>query len=549
MKNLKNSYTWLLALLLALALGALPATGMAASSKASKMLLIRETVGQPPSYPTSFNVYTSAPEYTAAWGLSLNIAAAQEKAIAANITQIQPIPAVDGSGNPLLQSDLLANAGAVFTAQTADIIANLMAQYMQTAGAATAILNFQQQVMVQGNSQPMYLVWQLIVDGSGRPRYGDAQLIPSVPNFVYADYTSKAVAAALPPSFAYPQAGTVQWQQVNQQMAPVTAMQTINVNGAFDAPTADATASVYPAGCTQSGGQVSCDPDYGLKCLIDHTSDPYSAASPNPANPSDTGCPAVPINGYSDFKSLMNANGASAGFVDYVQSLAPQYTTSTDSSGNTIQTALVDVSVDTRTWSGGGYSNCPFVVNSSNDWQQPSYSVSVTCTDAGGNSVVFIGTNDAYQYTQPWPGEIDTDSSEVSPVQAAFGSAVVTILSMSDSTDGIADVSVSGGGSGNSSATYTNTGRIGYAVQSTANRYYVQSGGAYTLMGSVTNPTLAPTQNYSKTDTLPSGADSAGYAYLIIDPFHTTQTYDYRNDPVNLLPASDYLYVAPIVTQ
>ncbi|HET9113002.1 MAG TPA: hypothetical protein VFN66_03930, partial [Burkholderiales bacterium] len=380
MKKLKNSYAWLVALVLALALGALPATVLATSSKASKTVLIYETIGQPPAYLSSFKAYTSSLGYTADSGLSFNLAAAQESStVASTITELSPVTAVDGNGNPLSQSTLLGNAKSSLTPQYVDSIASQMAAYMQTAGAASAIFNYQQQVMVQGNSHPMYLVWQLIVDGSGRPRYGDARLIPTIPNFVYAKYTSKAVAATLPPSFAYPQAGNLQWQQVNQQIQPVTALQTINLNGAFDAPTAAPTATAYPAGCTldAASGQVGCDPDYGLKCLINHASDPYTAASPNPANPSDTGCPAVPINGYTDFIGMENANGASGGYVDYVRTLTPVYTTSTDANGNTIQTAAVVVSVDSRTMQESGniyYTPIPAINNIDNNGNPLTYS-------------------------------------------------------------------------------------------------------------------------------------------------------------------------------
>ena len=79
------------------------------------------------------------------------------------------------------------------------------------------------------------------------------------------------------------------------------------------------------------------------------------------------------------------------------------------------------------------------------------------------------------------------------------------------------------------------------------NRYYVTPDGHYFLIGNVTANSIAPTQNYNKTVSLPDGANSGGYAYLIIDPFNTTQIYDYRNDTVNRLPAANYLYVAPIV--
>ncbi|MHB0990135.1 MAG: hypothetical protein ACYC3O_11015 [Burkholderiales bacterium] len=658
MKNLKNLYTWLVALLLVLALGALPATGMAASSKVSKTLLIYETIGQAPAYPVSFKAYTSSLGYTAASGLSYNLAAAQEQQIAARVTDLQPVTAVDGSGHPLSQNTLLGNAKTSLTQQYVNSLAGQMAAYMQAAGAATAIFNYQQQVMVQGNSQPMYLVWQLIVDGSGRPRYGDAQLIPSAPNFVHAVYTSKAVAATLPASFAYKQAGTVQWQQVNQQVQPLTAMQTIDVNGAFDAPTADATASVYPAGCTldAASGQVSCDPDYGLKCLINHASDPYTAASPNPANPNDTGCPTVPINGYTDFISLENANGASGGYLDYVYSLTPVYIPSTDGSGT--QTAAVAVSVDTRTWAQNGYSNCNYgqyvlnqvdylgnpippaftvtdnfnfyydssnssgllsrlvyetgIYNSyidSNNGTFVNYTIYpdlnssndnvelYQCQDASGayhyfmnNGAGALNTSNNGQpatfpivsaaYNYPLTGvtyyNIQSPFSfseftiSLTPSVDIYGNPISVALftpvgsqtyvvthpsvyatnlsywgaaTQGDYATSPVNIDTTTGG------TYTNTGRIGYQVQSTVNRYYVTPDGQYILIGSRLLPVIAPTQNYSKTVSLPSGADPASYAYLIIDPFNTTQTYDYRNDTVNQLPASDYIYVAPIVIQ
>jgi hypothetical protein len=98
---------------------------------------------------------------------------------------------------------------------------------------------------------------------------------------------------------------------------------------------------------------------------------------------------------------------------------------------------------------------------------------------------------------------------------------------------------------GNSGPTYTNSGTIGYEVQSVVDRYYVLPDGAYTLLNELTFPQQAPTQSYSYSVTLPGGATLAGYANMIIDPFGTDQVYDYTNDTVNGLPASAYT-VAPI---
>ena len=687
-------------LLLLLALSGLTAASCAAGSNASKTVLVYETVsqpiGQPPVYTSSFKVYTASLGYTATTGSSFNLAAAQEQgASAASIAQAPPITAVDPSGNPLSQSTLLADANNVTSGfpSYAQALASQMVGtpsqpgYLRQVGASSAIFNYQQQVMVQGNTQPMYLVWQEIVDSNGRPRYGDAQLIPTAPNFVYAGYTSKAVAATLPASFAYPQAGTILWYPIAAPqltiiqtgvLTAIAAGGAINVNGAFDAPVADSNATPpYPAGCAlNSTGLVGCDPDYGLKCMINHGSDP--------------GCPPVPIvdsngNSYTDFISLENANGASAGYVDYTRSLTPVYTYSPDSNGDTIQTAKVTVSVDTRTWNSNGYNNCqlqnglmdlpnPFsggyqggfedwlgeaVVYSYNGYSQ-AYNYYV-CLDSRGvshylarpwslspsfvyynhNYIGYGGLSFPYANVTGWayqtnmtsvysfseyalslafnyydpsvytingninivlgtnynPAYLYYDSCSVQPVWTSSATPVIdscgaqqnpwqdlnmvtcttadpnctTVfipvgsvlyqLNHPNMASGVCD-GCNDGGPGNiafdtsnftsSGGTYTNTGRIGYAVQSVVDRYYVTPDGNYVPINeTLPTITLAPTQStqyYNKTVTLPSGATSASYGNIIIDPFNTTQLYDYTNDTVNLLPATSYIYVAPIFT-
>ncbi len=97
--------------------------------------------------------------------------------------------------------------------------------------------------------------------------------------------------------------------------------------------------------------------------------------------------------------------------------------------------------------------------------------------------------------------------------------------------------------------TLLNSGRIGYAVQSTVDRYYVTPDGAYSAIATTTMPSIAPTQSYNKSVALPQGANAASYTTLIIDPFNTTQIYDYTNDTVNGLPVSAYVYVAPLQAQ
>jgi hypothetical protein len=495
------------------------------------------------------------------------------------------------------------------------------------------------------------LTFQEAVDSSGRPRYGAAQLIPTKPAYDYGIYTSKAVAQTLPSSFAYPNAGTVQYQSVDQQMNPLSAMSTVNVNGAFDAPVASPTATTYPAGCKvdSSTGLVGCDPDYGLKCLINHASDPQ--------------CPATPINGFTDFIGVLNANGASGGYLDYVRSLTPVYTQSTDANGNLVQTAQVSVSVDTRSFIqngcnalieqtyyseqlsqyGGypvgqyliadgcdhygcsgtyfplltcgsryfvpetnGYGVGPYVVGSlyqtialngiwggstENNYVYGSHSDPLAGfgwnSYTAGSTVYFpvtykevtlsppgytYGYYDDYgNYTTTttapnlsgcyWGAPYDSNwnvcSYDAYPIMPKITSILSTGMQVygtfnyeayphNDAGDNMSWQSWSNLRI-NSTATFRNTGRVGYQVQSSVDRYFVYPDGTYALINHITTQQVAPTQNYDWTVTLPQGATSQSYTNMIIDPFKGQAVYDWTNDTVNHLPASTYIYVAPLV--
>lgn len=532
-----------------------------ADSHASKTLLIYETVGQPPGYAISFKAYTSALAYSQASGLSFNLAAAREQGVIAGAVAALPaVTALDNQGKPLTQDALLTVANTMVS-QYAQPLATQMASYMSSAGAASGIFNFNQQVMVQGNSAPMYLVWQEIVDVTGRPRYGNFTLVPSQPNAVYGKYTSLAVAKGLPASFAYPQGGTLQWEPIkpmaepNQAPQPLGTQQTVNLQGSFDAPVAQANATTYPPGCQgQATGPVACDPDYGLKCLINHASDPYSVGNPNPLNPADTGCPAVPINGFTDFTTLLNSQGASVGYLDYVRSLQPVYTTSTNAQGQAVQTAQVTVSVNSRIMHQNPTCQLKQVVGWSQNGRICHVSSQAICAEAAGNfNVTFNqGVLDYAHIGQTLIGRAYT-----TPGYRYLGSAQVTVLSLVPSIcpgtcgncdiTGTASASLAGAAGTTGNGTYINAGQIGYEVQSMVNRYFVTPDGQYSLVGTVTSTSQAPVQSYSKTVNLPQGADAVSYANVIIDPFLTTQLYDYMNDTVNGLPPAAYVYVAPIL--
>ena len=579
------------------------------ASKTNKTLLVVQTVGQAPGYSGSFNVYTANLGYSAARGLNYGAASAMEPDPAmTGIAQMPAVVAQDAQGNPLSQGALLAAANAEILGQAASLATGL-AQYMNSAGCGSALFSFRQQVMVQGNASPMALVWQEIVDVNGRPRYGNVQLVPSAPNFVYGLYLPQAVDATLPASFtslsadalggsqigaSLPPPGALQWLQVNQQLQPQTAAQVFALNGAFDAPTVNPAATATTPGCqsvtVNDQNQLVCDPDYGLKCLINHAS--------------DAGCPVVPINGYSDFISLENANGASGGWLDYVRSLTPVYVTSTNAQGQTVRTAQVSVDVNQRLWQQQAALNC-----------QPSFQpplsyvgyyiypvvFGLNCVSLSGSQVYLFGTSSmqfapGYVYGTASNGEL-LPSGTVQTIQgngtASCPSITGAILEgaqysfdysqlpectyfipdgnqyqistpnngnvtwgydvndataggyIVNETPGITTVSAVNAGGGS----YSNSGTIGYQVLSVVDRYWVTPDGQYFALGEQTSLPQVPQQPYSKTVTLPAGADETAYGDLIIDPFHTSQIYDYLDDTVNGLPASAYPYVAPIAIQ
>jgi hypothetical protein len=84
--------------------------------------------------------------------------------------------------------------------------------------------------------------------------------------------------------------------------------------------------------------------------------------------------------------------------------------------------------------------------------------------------------------------------------------------------------------------------RVGYELLKQVDRFLVEPDGTYTQVGSASEITISPTVNVDKTVNLPKSAKCLGYQFNVIDPFTTTQVYDFRNDTVNELPQSKYMY-------
>lgn len=304
-----------------------------ASRSLTKTLVVNQKVGlAEEGYQTSFLARYGMPSFSSKGGYSLN----KDSSTDLNPSAIAQIPPVSYNvSSPLTQSQILSIADSRFQFYVGAIAANMKA-YMAKKGVSTGIYNFGQRITVKGAIAPKILVWQVMVDTTGRVRYGKSRLIDESPLYVYAVYTPKAVAEGLPDGWAYPNAGTIQWQMVDAEMLAATPIQIIDVNGAYDAPNAtENQAPPLPAGCSVGGdGLVSCNPDFGLECFINKQSHPD--------------CPT----GYKDVMTLIDENGAAGAFVDYGRKLQPVYddVESPPGSGNYVGVARVAVSVTARKW-------------------------------------------------------------------------------------------------------------------------------------------------------------------------------------------------------
>ena len=100
------------------------------------------------------------------------------------------------------------------------------------------------------------------------------------------------------------------------------------------------------------------------------------------------------------------------------------------------------------------------------------------------------------------------------------------------------------GGCGASSL--ANSGNIGFLLDQVNSQYYVDTSGTSSLLGNTTTNLISPTQSFSQSANLPSGAQYSQYVSDIVNPFGGGQVYNWQNDTVNGLPAADYVYVAPL---
>lgn len=104
-------------------------------------------------------------------------------------------------------------------------------------------------------------------------------------------------------------------------------------------------------------------------------------------------------------------------------------------------------------------------------------------------------------------------------------------------------------GNGCGPTTLADSGSIGYLLDESESEYLVTPGGSHTLIGTPSAQAVSPTTPFTQSALLPAGSTPGQYTNDIVNPWGGGQVYNWQNDTVNNLPASDYVYVASLQQQ
>lgn len=262
------------------------------------------------------------------------------KATALSPTIVGSIPYIPYTTPLKAQSEWIGTGNSWFPYQYENMLKPAILTYMQAHGYSTAVFDYGQRVLVAATPAPRikWLSWRVFIDSTGRARYTSAKLLDESPQTLYVSYTPKKVAEGLPAGFAYPDAGKIKWHLMDTSGNAITASTTIDVNGVYDEPSANQDASPpLPAGCAVDpvDGLVSCDSDFGLKCLIN--------------NQSDAACPT----GQKDVRQLMDEVAPTFAIVDYARKVQPMYDDVDNGDGTFTSVARTLISITKREWKSG----------------------------------------------------------------------------------------------------------------------------------------------------------------------------------------------------
>ena len=224
---------------------------------------------------------------------------------ATSVASVPIMPYASGSKT----KDEIVTQAKTFLLPFANNVGDSLKAWMSANNYKAGSFVYEQELIPSGDSRTMKLVWQLTVADGGRVFYGAPRVIDGDPTYVYITYTSKALAAGLPSTWAFSDAGILKWQLRKKDGTPQTSWVNIDTQGAYDEPVANGS-----------------DPNFGVNCLADKSNSPL--------------CPTI----YTDAKSLMSSTSSNGAIIDYTRKLQPQNTLLPDGS----QQPNMAISFDTR---------------------------------------------------------------------------------------------------------------------------------------------------------------------------------------------------------
>ena len=218
--------------------------------------------------------------------------------------------------NPTTPQAALATASQ-WVALSLPTFKNSFSSYLAAQGLSEGFFNYTQEIMVSTATGPQKqaIAFNASIDGNGRPTYGDPKIVNPNPTIIEATYTPLAATQGLPPTWVYPNAGTLTWRLLDSKYQVLSDWTVIDTAGAFDSSPTDT------------------NPDAKLDCLMDSR---------------HAGC-TYPL----DINTLINQTGASFGLVNYIRALTPIY----KDNGDGTQSPIAAISVDSRTYDCATYTN------------------------------------------------------------------------------------------------------------------------------------------------------------------------------------------------
>ena len=215
-----------------------------------------------------------------------NIAQSKGTVRPGDITPFKGLDVTDYGGS-LTTGQIQSIAAGVVSSARSSILAQL-GSLVKDKGATTGIFIYEQDIVAVSVTGRARLVWQVIVDSSGRTFEDEVKVVKANSTYLYVSYTPKRLWNGLPQAWGYPDGGRLTWMLVDSKLNPISAPVSVQTGGYFDEPSGS------------HGGETQ------VRCLISKAS---------------SGCGSP----YPDVLQLISDNSADGAYVDFLHPISPFY--------------------------------------------------------------------------------------------------------------------------------------------------------------------------------------------------------------------------------